>query len=124
MKSNRSTDAHAAYADFPVRQRRVGKSGAVCIPGFPQGVKVRIVSLGSQTHVVSLRPENEVRDIAMAIPRASASPFGALTASLSSRKRVVDAPRPRREYMGPTLQPQPASEILAEADVRRTRRVR
>lgn len=118
----------ALYAHAPImaKQRRVGKAGSVTIgAGLAQGVKVTVVELDRQTYIVSSRPMDEVQKIAAGMPRAAASPFAALSDSLKGRKHDLSGTRQRGPYAGPITMPSASDEdVLRNANVQRTRRVR
>ena len=123
LRQEKAVPTAVAPPASPVRHRRVGKAGAVHISGLRPGVTVKVISVDVGTYLVSVLPEQQVRELAASIPRGVGSPFAALSASLESRTLNFESPRVRGDYRSQESLPNLAdSEILANADTRRTRR--
>jgi len=109
-----------------VKHRKVGKAGSVTIgSGLSPGIRVAVLELDRQTYVVSSRSEADLRKIVASVPRAVSSPFAILSESLRGRKHDLSGARPRGSYTGPVEMPIVSDEdVLRDANVQRTRRVR
>jgi hypothetical protein len=106
-----------------ILDRRVGKSGAVCIPGLQQGTRVRVVFVRAGVYVVSPLPIADMEKIVELIPPPTESPFAALSATLEVRTRSAASRRSRHAFTGSVeLQPENPEVVLAKASYEKPRR--
>jgi hypothetical protein len=106
-----------------ILDRRVGKSGAVCIPGLEQGTRVRVISVRAGVYIVSPLPLADMEKIVELIPPPAESPFAALSATLEVRTRTTASQRSRHTFTGIVeLALESAEVVLAKASHEKPRR--
>ncbi len=115
----------AIIAEAPVRNRLVGKSGSLHIPELAKGVRVNYLQVNSETFVVSLRSENELRTIAAGIPKDSVSPFASVSNMLRGKKFELATSRSHAAFEGFVNVPQVNDDdLLDSTEVPPARRMR
>lgn len=103
--------------------RRVGKSGAVCISGLAQGTRVHVAHVRPGVYLVSPLPEDDVRRIIAQIPQPPQSPYSALIHDLADRKRTPEPKRKHNAFTGEIRDEQPSTEAtLARAQLQKPSR--
>jgi hypothetical protein len=106
-----------------ILNRRVGKSGAVCIAGLERGSSVRVAQVRPGVYLVSQLPLKEFEHIVGQLPQPEQSPFSALIAEFGTRTRVVPSRRSRHEFTGIVEMPvEPEKTVLARASLQKSRR--
>jgi hypothetical protein len=106
-----------------VLDRRVGKSGAVCIAGLEQGTNVRVAQVRPGVYLVSPLPLREFEQIVEQMPQPAPSPFSALIAEFGARVRTAAPKRSRHGFTGIVEMPTEEEEaVLARASLQNPRR--
>jgi hypothetical protein len=115
----------AIFADAPVKNRLVGKSGSLHIPELAKGVRVNYLQVNAETFVISSRSESELRTIAAGIPKESASPFASVSNMLRGRKFELATSRDHATFQGSVKVPAVNDdELLKSVEIEPARRVR
>jgi hypothetical protein len=82
-----------------IRRRKAGKNGVVTTLGMPEGQVVTVVRVDARTEIVSLEPEDRVREMVAALRRPQGGRHSELMERLRGESRAEE-PLTRGRHLG------------------------